>query len=95
VMGTDPVRQTRRAGAVPHDMLAGALQQGLPVLPAAAVSAPFTRRARVELGAPVQPLKQRRGPLGPVELADQVRRQLQVLLDELGGVAVLDLIGEA
>jgi hypothetical protein len=64
------------------------------VFPAAAVSTPFNRTARVELGAQVRPLQQRRGPLGPLELAEQVRRRLQGVLDELGGIPVLDLIGE-
>lgn len=95
VVGTRAVRQTRRAGTVPDDMIAAAMKLGAPVLPAAAVSSPFTRAARVELGPTVSPAQQRRGPLGPLELAEQVRRRLQGLLDELGGIAVLDLIGEA
>jgi hypothetical protein len=94
VVGTEAVRQTRRAGAVPEDLIACAWSMDLPVLPAAAVSSPFTRRARVELDAPVQPIHRRRGPLGPLELAEQVRRHLQSMLDELGGVPVLDLIGD-
>lgn len=95
VVGTDPVRQTRRAGAVPDDMVASALALDVPVIPAATVSSPFTRNARVELGAAVRPAHRRRGPLGPLELAEQVRRHLQAMLDELGGVPVLDLIGDA
>lgn len=95
VVGTQPVRQTRRAGAVPEDMIAAAMQVGAIVLPAAAVSSPLTRTARVEVGTPVTPSHLRRGPLGPLELAEKVRRRLQGLLDELGGIAVLDLIGEA
>jgi hypothetical protein len=94
VVGTETVRQTRRAGAVPEDVIACAWALDLPVIPAAAVSSPFTRRARVELDAAVRPSHRRRGPLGPWELAEQVRRHLQSMLDELGGVPVLDLIGE-
>jgi len=95
VVGTQTVRQTRRAGAVPEDMVAAAMKFGAPVLPAAAVSSPLSRSARVELGAPVRSPQQRRGPLGPLELAELVRRRLQGMLDELGGIAVLDLIGDA
>jgi hypothetical protein len=94
VVGTRPVRQTRRAGFVPEDMIGAALTVGVPVFPAAAVSTPFSRTARVELGAQVRPLQQSRGPLGPLELSEQVRRRLQGVLDELGGIPVLDLIGE-
>lgn len=94
VVGTRPVRQSRRAGFVPEGMIAAALSVGVPVFPAAAVSTPFNRTARVELGAQVRPLQQRRGPLGPLELSEQVRKRLQGVLDELGGIPVLDLIGE-
>ncbi len=95
VVGTNPVRQTRRAGTVPEAVVAAAMNMDAIVLPAAAVSSPFSRTARVEIGAPVVPVQRRRGPLGPLELAEQTRRRLQGLLDELGGIAVLDLIGEA
>lgn len=95
VVGTHTVRQVRRAGAVSVPFVAAALRTDVPVLPAAAVSSPFSRHARVELAAPVRPPRGRRGPLAEVELAEHLRRRLQDLLDEMGGAPVLDLIGEA
>jgi hypothetical protein len=95
VVTTSAVRQTRRAGVVPVPYVAAALAEGVPVLTAAAVSSPFSRRARVEVAGPVRSSKHRRGPLAEVELAELLRRRLQDHLDEMGGDAVLDLIGEA
>jgi 1-acyl-sn-glycerol-3-phosphate acyltransferase len=94
VVGTDAVRQSRRAGHVDPRYVAAALREGVPVLPAAAVSAPTGRRARIEVAGPVRSRKRRRGPLAEVELAEHVQRRLQDLLDEMGGAPVLDWIGE-
>lgn len=95
VVGTDPVRQVRRAGAVPVPYVAAALREGVCVLPAATVSSPFSRHARIELAGPVRQTRKRRGPLAEVELSEHLRRRLQNTLDEMGGAPVLDLIGEA
>jgi hypothetical protein len=94
VVGTDAVTQLRRAGEVPIPFVAAAVDAGAQILPAATVTTPFGRHARIEMAAPVRPTNDRRGPLREVETAEHVRRRLQHLLDAMGGDSVLDLIGE-
>jgi hypothetical protein len=54
-------------------------------IPAATVSVPLRRSARVEIGAPIRLSKRRRGPLDELETADALQRHIDELLDELGG----------
>ena len=49
------------------------------------VSTPFSRAARVEIGAPVTRTRIRRGPLAELELADALQRRIDELLVEFGG----------
>lgn len=93
VVGTRAVRESRRAGGVDPTLIEMALETEVAILPVAAVSSPTSRRARLEIGAPV-PTSTRRGGLAPIETADAVRYALQHLLDGLGGAPVLDLIGD-
>ena len=56
----------------------------MPVYPTATTSTPFTRHARVEVGDYVRSRHRRRGPLSELELADQIAKEIALLLDELG-----------
>ena len=90
--------QARHVGAIRHDLLTGAVLLGAPILPVATMSAMVGRSARVEVAAPLTRRRVRRGPLAEVELADDLRLQLQRHLDELGGyrsgVGLLDWLGD-
>ncbi len=72
----------RHAGAVPHDLVGQAVIAEVPVLPVSAISSRFSRTAHVVVGAPVQPRRERHGPLAHVELAELVQHQLQRMLDD-------------
>ena len=99
LMTTSPTNHPRLAGSVDHRLVAGAVLARVPVLPVATMSTPIGRAARVEVGAPVLAPRRRRGPLAEVELADEVQRRLQKMLDELGGlrtgVGPIDWLGES
>lgn len=71
-------------GIVDHAHVGAALASGVRVFPAATSSSPFTRSARVEIGAPSTSPRRRRGPLAELELADRVRADIERLLDEFG-----------
>ena len=85
VMGAHPTLHPRRVGRVDHRLIGAAVATKAPVFPAATASSPWSRSARVEIGAAVRPGRRRRGPLTELELADQVEQRIQRLLDELGG----------
>ena len=55
------------------------------MLPAATISSPVTRAARVEVGREARLGRVRRGPLAELELADLVERRIDDLLAESGG----------
>ena len=99
LMTTSATNHPRLAGTVDHHLLAGAVLAKLPVIPVATMSTPIGRAARVEVGAPVAPPRRRRGPLAEVELAADVQRRLQKMLDELGGLRTgfgpIDWLGES
>ncbi len=71
----------RHAGAVPYELVGQAVIADVPVLPVSTLSSRFSRTAHVEVGAPVNLRRERSGPLAHVELAEQVQRQLQRMLD--------------
>jgi hypothetical protein len=54
------------------------------VFPAATSSNPIGRAARLEIGTPSRSPRRRRGPLSELELADQVARDIELLLSEIG-----------
>ena len=70
---------------IDHCLVGAAITAGVRVLPAATVSVPIRRRARVEIGAPVRLARKRRGPLAELETADQLRVRIDALLDEFAG----------
>jgi hypothetical protein len=65
-------------------MVGAALSAGVSVYPAATSSSPFGRAARLEIGPASKSTRKRRGPLAELELADRVRVDIAMLLDELG-----------
>ena len=85
VMGADPTWQPRRVGRVDHRLIGAAVETRAAVFPAATASSPWGWSARVVVGPAVRPGRKRRGPLIELELADQVERRIQLLLDEFGG----------
>lgn len=95
VVGTSATNHQRRAGDVPLRHIGAANATDSIIHAAAAVSSPFSRHARVEVGTIIRNTTGRRGPLGEVEMADHVRNRLQHLLDGIGGAEVLDWVGEA
>lgn len=95
VVGTSATNHPRRAGEVPLRHIGAAAATDAVVHAAAAISSPFSRHARVEVGTVIRNTTGRRGPLGEVEMAEHVRTRLQHLLDGIGGAEVLDWVGEA
>jgi 1-acyl-sn-glycerol-3-phosphate acyltransferase len=91
-------RHARHAGTVPHELIGAAVVTHTPVFPLATTSSVIGRSARVEVGPQVRHRHERRGPLAEVELAEQVQRHLQRMLDGLGGtqtgVAPLDWLAD-
>ena len=71
-------------GRVDHTLVGAALSVGVSVYPAATSSSPLRRGARLEIGPASKSTRRRRGPLSELELADQVRVDIAMLLDELG-----------
>ena len=98
VMPTAATRHPRHAGAVDVALIAAALATGTPVFPAASMSSPLGRGARVEIAPAVRAKRKRRGPLGDIEMAEAVQHHLQKVLDGLGGVhtglSAFDYLGE-
>lgn len=76
----------RRVGRVDHRIVGAAVATGTGVYPTAVATSPWTRGARIEIGAVARPTRKRRGPLTELELADQVERRIGRLLAEMGGM---------
>lgn len=85
VMGANHELGNHRTGQVDHRLVGAAVATKVRVLPAAAISVPMRRSARVEIGPPARSTRRRRGPLEELELADHVQVRINALLDELGG----------
>ena len=85
VMGAAPELHPRRVGRIDHAVIGAAVGARTPVFPAATLTSPLSRQARVEIGSAARAGRRRRGPLSELELADVVERRIQRLLDELGG----------
>ena len=85
VMGAEPGEHgSDLVGLVDHAIVGAALAAGVSVYPAATSSSPLMRAARVEIGSASRSPRKRRGPLTELELADRVRLDIALLLDELG-----------
>jgi len=87
VLGAGTARGSRGVGTVDHMIVGTALATGTRVFPAGTTSSPFSRRARVEIGAATRRPRKRRGPLAELELADRIRRDIRGLLDEMGDIS--------
>ncbi|MGE5210038.1 MAG: hypothetical protein ACM3MM_02175 [Acidobacteriota bacterium] len=84
IMGAAHNERLRKVGRVDHALVGGALAAGVQVFPAATSSNPIGRAARLEIGPPSRSPRRRRGPLSELELADQVARDIELLLSEIG-----------
>ena len=85
VMGAEPGNHgSDLVGLVDHAIVGAAVAAGVSVYPAATSSSPLMRAARVEIGTASRSPRKRRGPLTELELADRVRLDIALLLDELG-----------
>lgn len=85
VLGAGHEATNRRSGLIDHRLVGAAVAAKVRVLPAATVSVPTRRNARVEIGAPVRLRRRRRGPLEELETADLLQDRIDDLLDEVGG----------
>lgn len=85
LLGAAHRRDNACAGPIDHKLVGAAVAARVRVLPAVTLSAPLSRAARVELGAPVARTRIRRGPLAELELADTLQRRIDELLAEFGG----------
>lgn len=86
VLAAGPELHPRRVGRVDHRIVGAAVATGTGVYPTAVATSPWTRSARIEIGAVARPTRKRRGPLTELELADQVERRIGRLLSEMGGM---------
>jgi hypothetical protein len=84
IMGAAHNERLRKVGRVDHALVGAALAAGVQVFPAATSSNPIGRAARLEIGTPSRSPRRRRGPLSELELADQVARDIELLLSEIG-----------
>lgn len=85
VLGAEHRSTNRQAGLIDHRLVGAAVATKVPVLPAATVSVPMRRNARVEIGRPVKLRRKRRGPLDELETADLLQLRIDDMLDEMGG----------
>lgn len=85
VLGSSAAVTNRRCGEIDHRLVGAAVAAKVRVMPAATVSVPGRRNARVEIAPPVTLPRKRRGPLTELELADLLRVRVDEVLDELGG----------
>jgi hypothetical protein len=86
IMSADHNERLRKVGRVDHSLVGGALAAGVQVFPAATSSNPIGRAARLEIGSASRSPRRRKGPLSELELADQVGRDIELLLAEMGDI---------
>jgi hypothetical protein len=86
IMSADHNERLRKVGRVDHSLVGGALAAGVQVFPAATSSNPIGRAARLEIGPASRSPRRRKGPLSELELADQVGRDIELLLAEMGDI---------
>ncbi len=85
VLGADHTATNQHSGLIDHRLVGAAVAAKVKIVPAATVSVPLRRDARVEIGAPVRLRHRRRGPLEELETADLLQARIDDLLDEMGG----------
>ncbi|MFZ8998290.1 MAG: hypothetical protein ACO4AY_06295 [Ilumatobacteraceae bacterium] len=84
VLGAAPSATNAACGVVDHRLVGAAVATKSWVVPAAAVSFPTRRAARVELGQADRSARTRRGPLAELELADRIQDRIGGLLEASG-----------
>lgn len=85
VLGATHTRTNLHTGVIDHLLVGSAVAAKVRVLPAATMSVPLQRNARVEIGAPVRLRSKRRGPLQELETADHLQAHINAILDEMEG----------
>jgi 1-acyl-sn-glycerol-3-phosphate acyltransferase len=85
VLGAAHTRTNLHTGLIDHELVGSAIAARVRVLPAATMSGPLQRSARVEIGPPIRLGHKRRGPLEELETADHLQVRINAVLDELGG----------
>lgn len=85
VLGAEHLATNQRTGLIDHHLVGAAVAAKVKVHPAATVSVPLRRNARVEIGPAVRLRTRRRGPLEELETADLVQVRIDGMLDEMGG----------
>ena len=85
VLGAASRSSNRSAGDIDHRIVGAATITKSAAIPAATVSVPLRRGARVEIGPPIKLADKRRGPLDELETADALQARLDALLAEFGG----------
>jgi hypothetical protein len=85
VAGAAPRLHPREVGGVDHRLVRAAVEARATVFPAAALTSPLSRHARIEIGPAARSGHRRRGPLSELELATVTEQRIQRLLEELGG----------
>jgi hypothetical protein len=84
VVGATGGLRDRHVGQIDHRLLGPAVEEGVPVIPAAVTTSFSTRNARIEIGRAVRPSRTRRGPLAELELTTQVADRIERMLSEFG-----------
>ena len=84
VVGATGGLRDRHVGSIDHRLIGAAVEEGVPVIPAAVTMSFSTRVARIEVGRQVKPSRQRRGPLSEYELTAQVADRIEQMLSEFG-----------
>ena len=84
VVGASGGLRDRHVGAIDHRLIGPAVEEGVPVIPAAVTMSFSTRNARIEIGRQVKPSRRRRGPLSEYELTAQVADRIEQMLSEFG-----------
>ena len=85
VLGAGHTRTNLHTGVIDHQLVGAAVAARVRVLPAATISVPMQRNARVEISAPVRLSHKRRGPLEELETADHLQAHINAVLDEMEG----------
>lgn len=85
VLGAGHTRTNLHTGTIDHELVGSAVAAKVRVLPAATMSVPTRRNARVEIGPQIRLSHKRRGPLEELETADHLQSHINAVLDEMGG----------
>ena len=84
VVGASGGLRDRHVGSIDHRLIGPAVEEGVPVIPAAVTLSFSTRNARIEIGRQIKPSGRRRGPLSEYELTAQVADRIDQMLSEFG-----------